>query len=260
MDSPVKSESASLRLTCDVASVLVSGTTDVLDIPASCAQRSTLVADLRDQLDQHEVVVPLPLGWDEVQAWVTCAEGQGNAGAGNRAVASSAKGEDAAGLDATLTRALKVRYNFKCWYGDWFVLLVSWAGLVHGSEHAMLRQGCFVSPDGDEYYHSTSISGRVTSTHGSAGVHAGSAQISLTLGHSEPTHPTRGLSSAAHQTAHPRQRLLNHSKSPFQYLTSKSLKICTMTPCLKANNKAAAAHIQLALFPSLRARGTGAEA
>lgn len=88
--------------------------TNELEVPGSCAQRSALIADLREQLDDDEVIVPLPLSLNEIQAWISYVEGQGRADSGpfswRHCIELEDADRDAPDHDATLVRALKVGY------------------------------------------------------------------------------------------------------------------------------------------------------
>lgn len=107
-----------LQLRFTESAVAVLGGPIVLDIPGSCSRRSALIADLRDQLVDDQVIVPLPLSWEELLAWVACVEGRGHAVSGLMTRAHSVQTNapqgqekhryDAAYHDTTHVRALKV--------------------------------------------------------------------------------------------------------------------------------------------------------
>lgn len=114
--------------------------TNELEVPGSCARRSALIADLREQLDDDEVIVPLPLSLNEIQAWISYVEGQGRADSGpfswRHCIELEDADRDAPDHDATLVRALKVGYRraISCFcelYMQYIVLSVLWAGLAH---------------------------------------------------------------------------------------------------------------------------------
>lgn len=103
-----------LRLDRDAssASAAVAAKQGILDVPACCVRKSTLIGNLLDQLHEGGALLPLPLSWEEAQAWTACAEWQGASatarshdqphGGASRTAELQAEG------DATLLRALKV--------------------------------------------------------------------------------------------------------------------------------------------------------
>lgn len=100
-------DGSSLQLCLSESTVVVLGGPRDLEVPSPVSQRSALIADLREQLNDDQVTAPLLLSWEEMQAWVACAEGQHRPGSVSRACISDEQGA-ATDREAMLLRALKV--------------------------------------------------------------------------------------------------------------------------------------------------------
>lgn len=98
-----------LQLCLSKSAVVVLGGPSDLELPGPVSKRSALIADLREHLDGDAVTVALVPSWEQLRAWVACAEGQHRAcpRSVSRAYISEERGT-ASDREAMLLRALKV--------------------------------------------------------------------------------------------------------------------------------------------------------